>query len=96
MLYLTSPNYRQSLQQIAESGALVEEIISTVRTMHAFDSQTMLGSPFDKKMDKTCLMGGKSAIWSGCVIAVFMFVIQVLRLPSAISVHLSCVADAGK
>lgn len=36
----------------------------------------MLGALFDKKMNKIRLVDGKSAIWSGCVFAVFFFVID--------------------
>ncbi|KIM55448.1 hypothetical protein SCLCIDRAFT_30386 [Scleroderma citrinum Foug A] len=66
---------QQSLQEIAESGALAEDVISTVRTAQAFGSQKVLEALFDKKMAKIRLVDGKSAIWNGCGLGIFFFVI---------------------
>ena len=75
MYALNEPNRRQSLQQVAESGTLAEEVISTVRTAQAFGSQSVLGALFDKKMSKIRIIDGKSALWSGCTMGVFFFVL---------------------
>ena len=71
LTYLT--NRRQSLQQVAESGTLAEEVISTVRTVQAFGSQMVLGALFDKKMNTIRLVDAKVAIANGCSFAFIYF-----------------------
>ncbi|KAL4062317.1 P-loop containing nucleoside triphosphate hydrolase protein [Scleroderma yunnanense] len=66
---------QQSLQQVAESGTLAEEFISTVRTAQAFGAQKVLGALFDKKMNSIRVVDGKSAIWNGVSLAILFFVI---------------------
>ncbi|KAI6117491.1 P-loop containing nucleoside triphosphate hydrolase protein [Pisolithus croceorrhizus] len=64
-----------TFQYVAESGTIAEEVISTVRTAQAFGSQKVLGSLFDKKIDSIRPVNMKAAIWQGCSLGVFFFVI---------------------
>ncbi|KIO12002.1 hypothetical protein M404DRAFT_994061 [Pisolithus tinctorius Marx 270] len=66
---------QQTLQYVAESGTIAEEVISTIRTAHAFGSQKVLGSLFNKKIDSIRTVNAKSAIWTGCGLGVFFFII---------------------
>ncbi|KAI6041411.1 P-loop containing nucleoside triphosphate hydrolase protein [Pisolithus marmoratus] len=63
-----------TLQYVAESGTIAEEVISTVRTAQAFGSQKVLGSLFNKKIDSIRAMNAKSAILHGCGMGVFFFI----------------------
>ncbi|KAI5990431.1 ABC transporter transmembrane region-domain-containing protein [Pisolithus albus] len=65
---------QMTFQYVAEGGTIAEEVISTVRTAQAFGSQKVLGSLFDKKMDLIRPVNTKSAIWQGCSLGVFFFV----------------------
>ncbi|KIK29334.1 hypothetical protein PISMIDRAFT_525831 [Pisolithus microcarpus 441] len=65
---------QMTFQYVAESGTIAEEVISTVRTAQAFGSQKVLGSLFDKKIDLIRPVNMKSAIWQGCSLGVFFFV----------------------
>ncbi|KIK26705.1 hypothetical protein PISMIDRAFT_244668 [Pisolithus microcarpus 441] len=64
-----------TLQYIAESGTIAEEVISTIRTAQAFGSQKVLGSLFSEKIDSVRTMNVKSAVWNGCGMGVFFFII---------------------
>ncbi|KAI6166710.1 ste6-like protein [Pisolithus thermaeus] len=64
-----------TLQYVAESGTIAEEVISTIRTAQAFGSQKVLSSLFDKKIDSVRTMKAKSAVWHGCGMGVFFFII---------------------
>ncbi|KIK26702.1 hypothetical protein PISMIDRAFT_8742, partial [Pisolithus microcarpus 441] len=64
-----------TLRYVAESGTIAEEVISTVRTAQAFGSQKVLGSLFNKKIDSVRTVNAKAAIWHGCGLGVFFFVI---------------------
>ncbi|KAI5988986.1 ABC transporter transmembrane region-domain-containing protein [Pisolithus albus] len=64
-----------TLRYVAESGTIAEEVISTVRTAQAFGSQKVLGSLFNKKIDSVRSVNAKAAIWHGCGLGVFFFVI---------------------
>ncbi|KAI6118155.1 P-loop containing nucleoside triphosphate hydrolase protein [Pisolithus sp. B1] len=64
-----------TFQYVAESGTIAEEVISTIRTAQAFGSQKVLGSLFDKKIDSIRPVNMKAAIWQGCSLGVFFFVI---------------------
>ncbi|KAI6167605.1 P-loop containing nucleoside triphosphate hydrolase protein [Pisolithus thermaeus] len=64
-----------TFQYVAESGTIAEEVISTIRTAHAFGSQKVLGSLFDKKIDSIRPVNKKAAIWQGCSLGVFFFVV---------------------
>ncbi|KAI6112070.1 P-loop containing nucleoside triphosphate hydrolase protein [Pisolithus croceorrhizus] len=63
-----------TFQYVAESGTIAEEVISTVRTAQAFGSQKVLVSLFDKKIDLIRPVNMKAAIWQGCSLGVFFFV----------------------
>lgn len=57
----TSKYQSRSLDNIAESGTLAEEVISTIRTAKAFGSQLLLGNLYDTQLYKARKEGYKSA-----------------------------------
>ncbi|KAI6035808.1 P-loop containing nucleoside triphosphate hydrolase protein [Pisolithus marmoratus] len=63
-----------TLQYVAESSTIAGEVISTIRTAQAFGSQRVLCSLFNKKIDSIRSTNTKSAIWYGCGMGVFFFV----------------------
>lgn len=64
-----------SLNHIAEGGTLAEEVISTVRTAQAFGSQKFLSSLYDKHVDGSRIADSEGAVWHGCGLACFFFII---------------------
>lgn len=64
-----------SLKHVAEAGSLAEEVISTVRTAHAFGSQRELADLYDVFIGKARKIDMKAAVWHGGGLAVFFFVI---------------------
>ncbi|KAI6041412.1 P-loop containing nucleoside triphosphate hydrolase protein [Pisolithus marmoratus] len=64
-----------TLQYVAESGTIAEEVISTVRTAQAFGSQKVLGSLFNNKVESIRAVNAKSSVIHGCGLGVFFFVI---------------------
>ncbi|KAG8741686.1 GTPase-activating protein, partial [Ceratobasidium sp. 428] len=65
-----------SLQAVsAGGGTLAEEVISTVRTAHAFGTQETLASRYDVFMNKAYTMDNKAALFQGCGLGIFFFVI---------------------
>lgn len=65
-----------SLQAVsAGGGTMAEEIISTVRTAHAFGTQNILATRYDVFMNKAYTMDMKAATFQGCGLGVFFFVI---------------------
>ncbi|KAI6030746.1 P-loop containing nucleoside triphosphate hydrolase protein [Pisolithus orientalis] len=64
-----------TLQYVAESGTIAEEVISPIRTAQAFSSQKVLGALFDKKIDLIRTTNVKSAISNGSGLGVCVFVI---------------------
>ena len=66
---------RLSLKHIADGGSLVEEVIATVRTAQAFGSQTTLSGLYDFHVNQSRNIELRSAIYHGCGMAVFFFVI---------------------
>jgi ATP-binding cassette, subfamily B (MDR/TAP), member 1 len=64
-----------SLKHVAEAGSLAEEVISTVRTAHAFGSQQVLRNLYNVFIGKSRRVDMKSAVWQGGGLAVFFFVI---------------------
>ncbi|GJE98503.1 multidrug resistance-associated ABC transporter [Phanerochaete sordida] len=66
---------QMSLKHVAEAGSLAEEVISTVRTAHAFGSQHVLGDLYDIYVGKASKVDMKAAVWHGGGLAVFFFVI---------------------
>ena len=66
---------RLSLKHVADGGSLAEEVIATVRTAQAFGSQTTLSGLYDSHINQSRNIELRSAIYHGCGMAVFFFVI---------------------
>ncbi|KAI0073491.1 P-loop containing nucleoside triphosphate hydrolase protein [Panus rudis PR-1116 ss-1] len=64
-----------SLKHTAEGGTLAEEVISTVRTAHAFGTQQILSLLYDSHIEKAFKVDMKAAAWHGGGLGVFFFVI---------------------
>lgn len=64
-----------SLGFVAEGGTLAEEVISTIRTAQAFGSQKLLSALYDVPINKSFEVDMKAAVWHGCGLASFFFVI---------------------
>ncbi|EKM51815.1 uncharacterized protein PHACADRAFT_262171 [Phanerochaete carnosa HHB-10118-sp] len=64
-----------SLKHVAEAGTLAEEVISTVRTAHAFGSQKVLGDLYDVFIGKARKADMSAAFWHGGGLASFFFII---------------------
>ncbi|KAJ1303401.1 hypothetical protein OPQ81_011593 [Rhizoctonia solani] len=65
-----------SLQSVsAGGGTLAEEVISTVRTAHAFGTQMTLAERYDVFINKAYGFDNKAAVIQGCGLGVFFFVI---------------------
>ncbi|KAF8503872.1 P-loop containing nucleoside triphosphate hydrolase protein [Gautieria morchelliformis] len=60
---------------IAEGGSLAEEVISTIRTAHAFGTQTKLSQLYDGRVHNSLVADAKAAVWQGCGLATFFFII---------------------
>lgn len=54
---------------------MAEEVISTMRTAHAFGTQKTLAGLYDVHTEKARRSDLKAAIWQGTGISVFFFVI---------------------
>jgi ATP-binding cassette subfamily B (MDR/TAP) protein 1 len=66
---------RLSLKHVAEAGTIAEEVISTVRTAHAFGTQTVLSGLYDVHVGKAHKVDLKSAVWFGSGMAAIFFII---------------------
>ncbi|KAG2346722.1 P-loop containing nucleoside triphosphate hydrolase protein [Suillus weaverae] len=64
-----------SLKHVAEAGSLAEEVISTVRTAHAFGTQQILSGIYDHNVDVTRVVDIKASIWQGAGLGSLFFVI---------------------
>ena len=64
-----------SLKHLAEGGSLAEEVISTVRTAHAFGTQKTLGALYNQHVNESLKMNLRSSILQGAGSAAFFFVI---------------------
>ncbi|KAL5632549.1 hypothetical protein ACGC1H_005482 [Rhizoctonia solani] len=65
-----------SLQSVsAGGGTLAEEVISTVRTAHAFGTQETLAGRYDVFINKASVLDNKAAVIQGCGLGIFFFVI---------------------
>ncbi|TIB27944.1 hypothetical protein E3P86_03965, partial [Wallemia ichthyophaga] len=64
-----------SLNSIADSGTLVEEVISTIRTAKAFGSQIILGELYDTFLASSRTQGKKMAVSTAISLFLFFFVI---------------------
>ncbi|KAF8506439.1 P-loop containing nucleoside triphosphate hydrolase protein [Gautieria morchelliformis] len=60
---------------VAEGGTLAEEVISTVRTAQAFGTQDKLKALYDDHVRKALVVDAKAAMFHGCGLGVFFFVI---------------------
>ncbi|QRV77587.1 ABC transporter transmembrane region [Ceratobasidium sp. AG-Ba] len=89
-----------SLQAVsAGGGTLAEEVISTVRTAHAFGTQETLARRYDVFMRKADKMDNKAAVFQGCGLGIFFFVIYGaygLTFNFGTTLILQGHADAGK
>ncbi|KAH0832051.1 ste6-like protein [Lanmaoa asiatica] len=63
------------LKHVAEGGTLAEEVISTIRTAHAFGTQKTLSSLYDTHIQAALVVDAKSATSHGAGLGVFFFVI---------------------
>jgi ATP-binding cassette subfamily B (MDR/TAP) protein 1 len=66
---------QESLKHIAEGGSLAEEVISTIRTSHAFGSQNVLNSLYNNYVLSARAVNLKSAVWQGSSLGVMFFVV---------------------
>jgi ATP-binding cassette subfamily B (MDR/TAP) protein 1 len=63
-----------SLQHVSNSGTIAEEVISTVRTAHAFGTQATLADIFDMYCNQSKEIDSKAAIVQGAGLSIFFFV----------------------
>jgi ATP-binding cassette subfamily B (MDR/TAP) protein 1 len=66
---------QMSRQYISDSGSIAEEVISTIRTAHAFGTQKALADIYDAHINKSRKVDDSAAVWHGAGLAVFFFVI---------------------
>ena len=66
---------RLSLKHIAEGGSLAEEVISTIRTAHAFGTQKTLGALYNQHVNESLKMNLRASMWQGGGTAIFFFII---------------------
>lgn len=64
-----------SLEHVADGGTMAEEVISTVRTAHAFGTQKTLGDIYDTHIERSYAQDMKAAAWNGGGLAVFFFAV---------------------
>ena len=64
-----------SLKHVAEGGSVAEEVISTVRTAHAFGTQTILADLYDSHIEQSHVVDKKAALVHGVGLSVFFFII---------------------
>lgn len=69
------PSHRLALKHVAEGGTLAEEVISSIRTAHAFGTQKVLSGLYDVYVNEAGRINAKSAIFHGIGLGVFFFVI---------------------
>ncbi|KAH9962226.1 P-loop containing nucleoside triphosphate hydrolase protein [Russula dissimulans] len=62
-----------SLKYIAEGGTIAEEVVSTVRTAHAFGTQNVLASLYDGAVQKAYFVECRMAIAHGVGLSCFFF-----------------------
>jgi ATP-binding cassette, subfamily B (MDR/TAP), member 1 len=67
-----------SLQHVAESGSMAEEVISTIRTARAFSTQNTLTAIYSKHVEKAKISDARAAIWNGGGMAVFYFFVYAI------------------
>ncbi|BGP31976.1 hypothetical protein JCM10296v2_003755 [Rhodotorula toruloides] len=68
--------YKQNqLEATAQGATLAEEVLSSIRSVHAFGNQKRLAAMYDEPNQKTLREGLKSALFNGGGLAVFFFII---------------------
>ncbi|KIK53745.1 hypothetical protein GYMLUDRAFT_925139 [Collybiopsis luxurians FD-317 M1] len=72
---LASKYTQISLKAIAESGTLAEEVISTIRTVQAFGTQSILTGLYDRHIQTSEIVESKAAIFHGGGVGIFFFII---------------------
>ncbi|KIK97939.1 hypothetical protein PAXRUDRAFT_807077 [Paxillus rubicundulus Ve08.2h10] len=64
-----------ALNHVAEGGTLAEEVISTVRTAHAFGAQKILSGLYDVHVTEARIIDAKGALVHGGGLGIFTFAI---------------------
>ncbi|KAG7444173.1 P-loop containing nucleoside triphosphate hydrolase protein [Guyanagaster necrorhizus] len=70
-----SRNISKILRLIAEGGSVAEEVISSVRTVHAFGVQGALAQVYNSYLLKSRAIGMNTAMWIGVCIAILLFTV---------------------
>ncbi|KAK0487110.1 ste6-like protein [Armillaria novae-zelandiae] len=70
-----SRNISKILRLIAEGGSVAEEVISSVRTVHAFGVQGTLAQVYNGYLLKSHVIGISTAMWIGVCIAIILFTV---------------------
>ncbi|PBK67246.1 P-loop containing nucleoside triphosphate hydrolase protein [Armillaria solidipes] len=70
-----SRNISKILRLIAEGGSVAEEVISSVRTVHAFGVQGTLAQVYNGYLLKSHAIGISTAMWIGVCIAIILFTV---------------------
>jgi len=66
---------QESLKHIAEGGTIAEEVISTIRTSHAFGSQNTLHTLYSTRIMNARAVDLKGSVWQGGALGVIFFAI---------------------
>lgn len=66
---------QESRKYVAEGGSIAEEVISTIRTSHAFGSQNTLQSLYAARVANARTVDLKGAVWQGGALGVMFFAI---------------------
>ncbi|KAF9781642.1 P-loop containing nucleoside triphosphate hydrolase protein [Thelephora terrestris] len=66
---------QESLKCVGEGGSIAEEVISTIRTSHAFGSQNVLHALYHNYVLRAKVVDLKSAVWQGSSLGVMFFAI---------------------
>ncbi|KAF9238097.1 P-loop containing nucleoside triphosphate hydrolase protein [Melanogaster broomeanus] len=76
IMYKIISKYTQlSLKHIAESGTLAEEVVSTVRTAHAFGTQKVFNDLYDVHVMAVRAVDMKAGVFQGVALGLVFFVI---------------------
>ncbi|KAF8574055.1 ste6-like protein [Ramaria rubella] len=66
---------RISRNAVAEGGNLAEEVISSVRTAHAFGTQNQLSALYDEYGNSSFVVECKAAVFNGCSLGLLFFIV---------------------
>ena len=80
--FTTSYKTRQ-LAETAKGANVAEEVISSVRTVHAFSTQERLVAIYDQFNDRAAKLGDTLATFHALSLGVFMFVVRAGRASDA-------------